>query len=297
MSEETALTIHAEQTQFSPKQLAVLQHAGVKDAPESDLAVFFHQCKRTGLDPFVRQIYMVGRMQQGESGYEKRYTIQVGIDGLRLIARRAVDDRGETLSISQGFFATPNGQWLEFWPHSQPPVAAKVIVKRGEGTFVGVAMYHEYVALKKNGKPNNMWATKPAVMLAKCAEALALRKAFPMDMSGLYTDAEMMQADNPATSTQQGHHEPDQQACAEPEEPVEAEVMATPSQHDQITQLSQQLGVNMQQVYLAGRYVLKRDIPVKDYTQQDAQQVIAYMETRLAQRQPQPAGEEGEMPW
>ena len=297
MSEETALTIHAEQTQFSPNQLAVLQHAGVKDAPESDLAVFFHQCKRTGLDPFVRQIYMVGRMQQGESGYEKRYTIQVGIDGLRLIARRAVDDRGETLSISQGFFATPNGQWLEFWPHPQPPVAAKVIVKRGEGTFIGVAMYREYVALKKNGKPNSMWATKPAVMLAKCAEALALRKAFPMDMSGIYTDAEMMQADNPGNNAPYTEHETSPQGSHGSKEPVEAEVMATQSQQQRITELSQQLGVNMQQVYLAGRYVLKRDIPVKDYTQQDAQQVIAYMERRLAERQPQPAGEEGEMPW
>lgn len=56
----------------------------------------------------------------------------------------------------------------------------------------GVALYREYAGTRfdkstQRHVPNSMWASKPATMIAKCAEALALRKAFPQDLSGLYT--------------------------------------------------------------------------------------------------------------
>ncbi|MDN6659578.1 MAG: recombinase RecT, partial [Acidipropionibacterium jensenii] len=84
----TDLTIAEDQIAFTTQQEAALRHAGV-NAPAADLAVFFHQCKRTGLDPFARQIYMIAR--QGKQ------TIQTGIDGFRLIARRATDATNGTL--------------------------------------------------------------------------------------------------------------------------------------------------------------------------------------------------------
>ena len=72
--------------------------------------------------------------------------------------------------------------------------------------FTGVALYREYVGTrfdKTTGQqvPNSMWQTKPVSMIAKCAEALALRKAFPQDLSGLYTADEMQQADSAGMET------------------------------------------------------------------------------------------------
>lgn len=201
-SAQTALTMDANQTEFSNAQVAALNQLGVEDASREDLAVFFHQAKRTGLDPFARQIYMIGRRQkrfdpqQKRDVWETKQTIQTGIDGFRLIARRAVDTRGESLSSPEPLFCGPDGQWTDVWLKHEPPAAAKVQVVRNGQPFVAVALFREYAGATKNGDLTQMWKSKASTMIAKCAEALALRKAFPQDLSGLYTADEMQQADN-----------------------------------------------------------------------------------------------------
>lgn len=184
----TGLAMSNEQEWWNDKQLAGLRQLGVDRASNGDLAVFLHVCQRTGLDPFAKQIYMIER--QGKQ------TIQTGIDGFRLVARRAVDAAGESLSISGGEWCGPDGEWRDVWLDQAPPAAARVVVKRGGHEFVGVALFREYAQTKRDGALMAQWATRPAGMLAKCAEALALRKAFPLDLSGVFTDDEMGQAEN-----------------------------------------------------------------------------------------------------
>lgn len=177
---------------WTDKQKAALEQLGVARASNADLAVFFHTATRTGLDPFARQIYMIQR--------EGRQTIQTGIDGFRLIARRAVDRTHETLGYEDTQWCGQDGQWRDVWLDPEPPHAAAVVVLRNGNRFPAIALYTEYVARTKDGKPNRTWSNMPALMLAKCAEALALRKAFPQDLSGLYTSDEM-KADSPPQAT------------------------------------------------------------------------------------------------
>lgn len=201
----STLAVSGEQTYWTPQQITVLQSLGLEQATESDLGLFFHQCTRTGLDPFAKQIYMIGRKAKENGQFVTKYTIQTGIDGYRLIARRAADRAGHKYSTQETLWCGEDGAWRDVWLGSKPPAAAKVTVIREGEPFTAVATYSEYVQLAKDytsGEmgPNSMWKKMAANQLSKCAEAAALRKAFPQDLSGVYVDAEMHQADNPAPS-------------------------------------------------------------------------------------------------
>ncbi len=183
------LAITDEQTFWTDKQKAALQQLGIGNAHDADLAVFFHHCTRTGLDPFARQIYMIERWTKNGP----RQTIQTGIDGFRLIARRATDQRRGTFGYEPTQWCGEDGIWKDVWLEKAAPSAARVTVIRDGSTFPAVALYSEYAGTDKQGNPTQMWRDKGSLMLAKCAEALALRKAFPQDLSGLYTSDEMDQ--------------------------------------------------------------------------------------------------------
>lgn len=188
----STLAIRSDQSAWTPEQRHALAQLGCEDASDTELAVFFHQSVRTGLDPFAKQIYLVGRYDKRAG--RKVHTIQTGIDGYRLIAMRT----GKYDGADGPFFCGPDGVWSDVWLGSTPPAAAKVTVFRKDAArgFTAVAMWTEYAQVNQQGQPTAMWARMPGVMLAKCAEALALRKAFPQDLSGIYTAEEMSQADS-----------------------------------------------------------------------------------------------------
>lgn len=179
------LTLTDEQTEFTPQQRQALESLGIGAVTPGDLQIFLHECQKTGLDPFQKQIYLIRRGDKS--------TIQVGIDGLQTIARRTVTKTGEAFGEAPILWCGTDGVWRDIWLPLQPPAAAKAVVKRGEGTFTAVALFREFAPMY-NGKLSGLWAKMPAHMIGKVAMAHALRQAFPAEMSGVYTDDEMEQA-------------------------------------------------------------------------------------------------------
>jgi phage recombination protein Bet len=191
-----ALAIRPDQTTWTPEQAAVLRQSGIdNEVTSAELASFLHLCQRTMLDPFSRQIYLIGRYDR-KAG-RKVFTPQTSIDGYRVTAHRAAAKAGHKLGYEDTVWCDSSGRWFDVWLSAEPPAAAKVVVVRDGQRFPAVAKYSEYVQTNRDGAPIGLWGKMPATMTAKCAEALALRMAFPNDLAGVYTAEEMAQADNP----------------------------------------------------------------------------------------------------
>jgi len=170
---------------WTPEQQQLISSSIAPGCTVDELKLFAYACQRTGLDPFSKQIYAIKR--------GGKLTIQAGIDGLRSIAERSGElDGSATFWIGDA----EGSQWSDVWLGSKPPAAAKTIIYRKgcSHSFVGVARYADYAG-------QGLWSKMPSAMLAKCSEALALRKAFPADMSGVYTVDEMEQETVTVTAT------------------------------------------------------------------------------------------------
>jgi phage recombination protein Bet len=166
------------------------------DASENDFKVFCYHAAKAGLDPLAKQIYLVTRNAKMPDGsYGKKATIQVSIDGMRLVAHRSGVYAGQT----EPQWCDVDGVWLNVWLKTTPPAAARVGVLRRDFSepCYGVARFEAYAQRTQAGGYMGLWGKLHDVMLSKCAEMLALRKAFPQELSGLYGKEEMDQADTP----------------------------------------------------------------------------------------------------
>jgi phage recombination protein Bet len=185
-----ALVVHRDVSaplEFTPQQSQMIRDTYANGASEKEFQVLMEGAKVRRLNPLLRQVHFVKRSAWDERTKSKKdvWSVQVSVDGLRAIAERTGkydgQDEPEYVRDAEGLIT-----------------ACKVRVYRKDWSrpSIGVAYWSEYVQTKQDGTPTRFWADMPHVMIAKCAEAIAMRKAFPEDMGGLYVDEEMQQADN-----------------------------------------------------------------------------------------------------
>lgn len=182
--------------QFTPEQKALIKKTVMVVATKNkdpraqitddELALFLAHCKRTGLDPFTKQIYGMKRWDKEADEY--KLSIQTGIDGFRLIALRNPAYDGQSAPQWCG----SDGKWKDIWLESEPPAAARVFVYRKgiARAFPGLAFWRESAGI------NRFWRERGASQLAKCAEVNGYRRAFPQDFSGIYIPEEMPESPN-----------------------------------------------------------------------------------------------------
>lgn len=205
MSNETkAVTVAPQQAvvkptelSFTPEQVQVIKDTIAKGATDEELQYFLAVCEATGFDPFRREIHLVKRWSAKEQ--REVPTIQVGIDGLRGQA----ETTGQYAGQRGPFWCGPDGKWVDIWLKDEAPAAAKVEILRHGFTepLVSTAKFSSYCQTfynkeTKRREPMGLWNTMPEGQLAKCAEALGLRRAFPRSLRGLYIAEELQQMDN-----------------------------------------------------------------------------------------------------
>lgn len=191
MSTDVVATPHQPiaRTGMTTEQVDLIRRTLAAGATDDELALFIGHCNRTGLDPFARQIYLVPRKSQVNGQWVEVHQTMVSIDGARLIAQRDDNYRGQLPTE----WCADDGVWKDAWLSNDPPVAARVAVIHADypdRPVWGIARYGAYVQTLKDGSPNSFWRRMPEVMLAKCAEMLAMRKAFQQDLSGLVIEEE-----------------------------------------------------------------------------------------------------------
>lgn len=188
------------------------------------------------LNPILKQIHFVKRNTKDGPVI----SVQTGIDGFRLTAQRA------------GGYAGSDDAVFEYGlndPQKKRPVKATVTVYRivnGQRcAFSASARWEEYYSPQ-----GGMWDRMPHNQLAKCAEALALRKAFPAELSALRSDEEMEQADRPDKAEALKKQ-------IEPEKPV-IEVQSAPVESESLPPCPNCSGMNvMKSLHTPGKLYCK----------------------------------------
>lgn len=237
------------QRAYDPKQLQLIKRTVASDTTDDEFNMFIEICKRQGLDPFRRQIYAL--VYNKDNADKRKVAFITGIDGYRAIAKRSgtfrpadtepdieYDDSAKcpdtnprgivkaTVIVYQyaidGWYpVVGTARWKEFAPiieetewKEQYDANGNVIIQQS-GKWAGKPLRKPEPTGKKSMNNQN-WLKMPHIMLAKCAEAQALRKGWPEEMGGLYVAEEMhkSQADDYVATEEIAAYEEEQRMRA-----------------------------------------------------------------------------------
>lgn len=175
--------------EYNTEQIEILKTQIAKGCNNEELKYYLTICKHLDLNPFNRQIYALKRRtwNSDKQAYDEHLTVQMGIDGFRLIAERT----GKYAGSDEPVYTFDTN-----WKLEKATVTVKKLIWGQIVETTAPAYYEEYVQTYKDKKtqqmiPNSQWIKMPRLMLGKCAEALALRKAFPQELSGVYSEDEV----------------------------------------------------------------------------------------------------------
>ncbi len=209
MTGNNVVALPASGQAYPPAQLRLIRETVAKDCNSDEFDLFVTVARNAGLDPFRKQISAI--VFSKDDPKKRRMSIITTIDGLRTIAAR-----------SQRYRPDEDEPLIEYDAELKGPTNPLGIVKAvvkihiadaqragGWKPVTGFAYWDEFAPVKdewaydeQRGKRlptgrqtlDGNWPKMGRVMICKCAEAQALRKAFPEDMSALYEGAELDQA-------------------------------------------------------------------------------------------------------
>lgn len=151
-----------------------LRNTVALNATPSELALFVEYCKSTGLNPFKKEIWFI-------KDHTGRLQMMTGINGFWSLANSFSEFDGAEVGLID-----KEGNWVKSVPTDDFIGAwCRVYRKDRRIPMEGEALLSDY------RKPFGLWKTAPRIMIKKVAESIALRKAFPQQLNGLYTQEEM----------------------------------------------------------------------------------------------------------
>lgn len=171
-------TALAEAPTVTPQQLDLIRKTVAKDATPDELQLYLYDCARQGVHPLDKLLHFTKR--------GGKYTPVTSIDLMRARAADTGDHAGTDDPSYEGSAGDPSFAAM---------VTVYRMVQGQRCAWSATARWSEYYPGDQQGM---MWRKMPHLMLGKCAEALALRKAFPRQLAGVYAREEMDQADSPA---------------------------------------------------------------------------------------------------